>query len=356
MFRYERPQRGRYRQFTQFGVEALGPDNARADVESMELAWDTLRRLGLQDALELRVNTLGDAESRSLYTTHLTEFFGAHREALSDASKQRLDAGHVMRILDSKNKQDVELFEQGLPSMEDSLSSAAKERFEAVQTMLKAQDIPFTIDRQLVRGLDYYAHTVFEFVETPATIEKSNSKSQRPLAFLAGGRYTGLAEALGATKKPGTPGISGVGWAAGMERIVSLRDLLGMPWHSSGPRKILVVPVCEKGELAEEQNQVLGHAMQFAQHARKVGVSATFWDASFGLDKTPRNVIKQAFKAADTLGCTGISIIGSMEAKHSPFSASLKNTVTGSSIDGKDIHTFEDLQDALSKLELTPQD
>ncbi|MGZ3690951.1 MAG: histidine--tRNA ligase [Pseudobdellovibrio sp.] len=205
MFRYERPQKGRYRQFYQFGVEVLGLESALADVECLDLAWTIIKKLKLSERCVLEINTLGDVESRNSYRTALVEYLTPFKEQLSADSKVRLEK-NPMRILDSKDEGDKKIV-AGAPLMENHLNDISKKFFADVLAGLEKLKIPFKINSQLVRGLDYYCHTVFEFTTTELGAQS---------AILSGGRYDGLVEMLGGPK------TAGVGWAAGVDRLADL--------------------------------------------------------------------------------------------------------------------------------------
>lgn len=205
MFRYERPQKGRYRQFYQLGVEVLGLESPLADVECLDLAWKIIKKLQLSDRSILEINTLGDTDSRNAYKAALVDYLTPHRDNLSEDSKVRLEK-NPMRILDSKDEEDKKIIANA-PAMESYLNENSKRFFQEVLSGLKALGIPYKINPQLVRGLDYYCHTVFEFTTTELGAQS---------AILSGGRYDGLVEMLGGPKTPG------VGWAAGVDRLVSL--------------------------------------------------------------------------------------------------------------------------------------
>jgi histidyl-tRNA synthetase len=202
-FRYEKPQRGRSRQFDQVGVEVLGADDPYVDVEVISLAWEFYRRLGLRQ-VQLIVNSLGEPDDRSRYVEALREYFLAAGDRLSEQSKLTLER-NPLRVLDSKRESDQELIAHA-PQIGDFHSAAAAEHFEAVLTGLRALDIPFTIEPKLVRGLDYYRRTIFEF--QGGTLDSAQN------ALGGGGRYDGLVEALGG---PATPGI---GFALGVDRTL----------------------------------------------------------------------------------------------------------------------------------------
>jgi histidyl-tRNA synthetase len=205
MFRYERPQKGRYRQFYQFGVEVLGLDNPLADVECIDLAYTILKKLNLENRCELQINTLGDVESRNSYREALVSFLTPLKDQLSEDSKVRLEK-NPLRILDSKDENDKKLIANA-PAMADFMTENTKVFFKTVLDGLTKLNIPFKVNSKLVRGLDYYCHTVFEFVTTELGAQG---------ALLAGGRYDGLVETLGGAKTPG------VGWASGVDRLVDM--------------------------------------------------------------------------------------------------------------------------------------
>ncbi len=207
MFRYERPQKGRQRQFHQIDLECIGSPEAKADVEVIAVAASILNSLGVMGSCTLQINTLGDAESRQAYRAALVEYFGAHEEQLSEDSKNRLTR-NPLRILDSKDKGDQVLVKDA-PVFTDYLNDFSTEFFAEVLEGLDALGISYELNRRLVRGLDYYTHTAFEFVTTALGAQG---------AVIAGGRYDGLIETLGG--KP-TPGI---GWAGGIERLALLAE------------------------------------------------------------------------------------------------------------------------------------
>jgi len=202
LFRYERPQKGRYRQFHQLDAEIIGAGEAAADVELLCFADQLLRELGIADGVTLQLNTLGDAESRDAWRAALVEHFQAHRDQLSEDSRDRLER-NPLRILDSKERQDRPIADAA-PDIDAYLSSEAKEFFAQVTEGLDACGVAWTRNSRLVRGLDYYRHTAFEFVTDRLGAQGT---------VLAGGRYDGLMESLGG---PHTPAV---GWAAGIERL-----------------------------------------------------------------------------------------------------------------------------------------
>ena len=205
MFRYERPQKGRMRQFHQIGIEYLGPTDALADAEIIACGARVLADIGVLDKCVLHLNSLGDTESRLAYRAALVDYLGAHKDALSDDSKQRL-AVNPLRILDSKDKGDRDIIVDA-PRLQDHLNDLSKTHFETLTTALDAAKISWQFDPLLVRGLDYYCHTAFEFITDALGAQGT---------VLGGGRYDGLSEMLGG------PAIAGVGWAGGIERLAML--------------------------------------------------------------------------------------------------------------------------------------
>ncbi|MGY3724732.1 histidyl-tRNA synthetase [Granulicatella balaenopterae] len=206
MFRYERPQSGRMRQFHQIGVEVFGSTNPAVDVETIALAWDLLKELGLSN-IKLVINSLGKNEDRIKYRQALIDYLEPHFDELSADSQTRLHK-NPLRVLDSKDKKDIELVKDA-PSILDFLSEESQKHFEMVQAYLTALDIPFEIDTNMVRGLDYYQDTIFEIM--------TDSKSfGAKTTICGGGRYDGLVEDLDG---PETPGF---GFGMGIERLVLL--------------------------------------------------------------------------------------------------------------------------------------
>jgi histidyl-tRNA synthetase len=240
MFRYERPQKGRLRQFHQIDVEVLGAAEPQADVEVIALGASILAELGLGEHVVLELNSLGDPSSRRGYREELVGFLARYRNDLSSESQARLDR-NPLRILDSKDPRDREIL-VGAPSLAESLNEESRAFFAEVRAGLDALDIAYRLNPAQVRGLDYYTHTSFEFTTTALGAQG---------AVLAGGRYDGLVATLGG---PETPGI---GWAAGVERLAML--LAETPRM---PRPIAVVPI---GEATTQP------AMQLAEELRRAG-------------------------------------------------------------------------------------
>lgn len=221
MFRYERPQKGRFRQFHQTGVELLGVAEPLGDIEVIALGAATLDGLGILSKATLELNTLGNMESRSTYREKLVAYFNDYRADLSEDSQDRLER-NPLRILDSKDRRDRDIV-TGAPEFSDSLDTESAEFFAAVTEGLDALSIDYCLNSRLVRGLDYYCHTAFEF-----TTEELGAQG----TILAGGRYDGLVEKMGGTK------TAGVGWAAGIERLAMLAE--SVPEEK---RPIAIIPV-----------------------------------------------------------------------------------------------------------------
>lgn len=228
MFRYERPQKGRLRQFHQFGVELLGVAEPMGDVEVIALGAQILSRLGILKKTVLELNSLGSAASRQAYRDRLVEYFSDHRDSLSQDSRTRLER-NPLRILDSKDEDDRRVIENA-PSFSESLDQESTDFFAAVKAGLEALGIEYVENPRLVRGLDYYCHTAFEF-----TTDALGAQG----AVMAGGRYDGLVGVMGGPETPG------VGWAAGMERLAMLIE--GVP---EPVRPIAIVPVGADAERA----------------------------------------------------------------------------------------------------------
>ncbi len=228
VFRYERPQKGRFRQFHQLDAEIIGTDAAAADVELLVLADQLLAELGIADAVTLELNTLGDGDTRNAWRDALVAHFDAHRADLSEESLDRLQR-NPLRILDSKDPRDRPVAEAA-PGIDDFLTAEAAAFFASVTAGLDAAGVAWTRNPRLVRGLDYYRHTAFEFVT-----DRLGAQG----AVIAGGRYDGLIESLGG---PPTPAV---GWAAGIERLAML---IAPP---PPPRlDAVIVPLGERAEAA----------------------------------------------------------------------------------------------------------
>jgi histidyl-tRNA synthetase len=278
MFRYERPQAGRQRQFHQLGVEVLGSADVRADAEAIAIATDILQSVGLKN-LTLQLNSIGDANDRQAYRTALIDYLTPHKEKLDPDSQTRLTK-NPLRILDSKDQQTQALLD-GAPSILDYLSSESRQRFDRVQALLQDLGIACQINARLVRGLDYYTHTVFE-------IQSDDLGAQATVC--AGGRYDGLVSQLGGAETPA------VGWAMGLERLVILLQQIQQSIVSS-----VDFYVVSRGDKAEAQ------ALKLAQSLRRSGFTAK-------LDMSGSAFGKQ-FKRADRSGAIACLILGDAEAE-----------------------------------------
>ncbi len=273
MFRYERPQKGRYRQFHQIGAELIGPAEPLADAEIIALGWDILQRLGLANEVVLELNTLGDAASRASYRQALVAYFSANAGRLSSDSQERL-ARNPMRILDSKDAGDRALVVEA-PVIGPYLTAEAAAFYDGVREALARFGVPFTENPRIVRGLDYYSHTAFEFVTTRLGAQGT---------VMAGGRYDGLVAEMGG---PPTPAV---GWAAGIER---LSMLLAEP-----PPPVRPVAVVPLGEAAE------GAAVAVLQSLRHAGIRA---------EMAYRGNMKRRMERANRIGARAAVILGDDE-------------------------------------------
>jgi histidyl-tRNA synthetase len=234
MFRYERPQKGRYRQFSQIGIELLGPSTPIADAEVIACGWQILNALGIGKDVILNINTLGDSESRDNYRAALVAYFTEHAAYLSPDSKTRLEK-NPLRILDSKDETDKKLV-AGAPLIYAHLSESAAAFYDGLKSALTSFGVPFTENPRIVRGLDYYNHTAFEFVTTALGAQGT---------VLAGGRYDGLVEQMG-----GRP-VPGIGWAAGIDRLAML---LAAPPTTTPPVIIIGDTAIEVANYLRSQN------------------------------------------------------------------------------------------------------
>ena len=255
LFRYERPQKGRYRQFHQLDAEIIGAAEPQADVELLAMADQLLKELGIE-GVTLHLNTLGDGDSREAWRAALVDYFGAVRGELSEDSQERLEK-NPLRILDSKDPRDRR-FVADAPKIDSFLSDEARAYFDGVTSGLDAAGGKWTRAESLVRGLDYYRHTAFEFV--PPARSEAASKLGSQSTVLGGGRYDGLMESLGG---PPTPAV---GWAAGIERLAML---VGERGEASAD----VIVVVE-----EDHPRANRLATQFIQKLRTIGLSCEMID------------------------------------------------------------------------------
>jgi len=273
MFRHERPQKGRQRQFHQIGVELMGVPSPLGDIEVIALGQHILEAIGVADRTTLELNTLGDPESRRAYREALVAYFSDYRDRLSPDSRDRLER-NPLRILDSKDEGDRELVAQA-PVFEDYLNDLSRDFFAQVREGLDALGISYRLNNRLVRGLDYYSHTAFEF-----TTEALGAQG----TVMGGGRYDGLVETMGG------PPTAGVGWAAGIERLALL--LADPP---PAPRPIAVVPV---GAEAERE------ALLLTQRLRRDGFTV---ELGYGGN------VKKRMRRANSLGARFALLLGEDE-------------------------------------------
>lgn len=291
MFRYERPQAGRLREFHQLGVECFGSKNPATDVETIAMAYQLFNTLGIKD-VTLHLNSLGNTESRLAYRQALIDYLTPMRESLSKDSQRRLDE-NPLRVLDSKEKEDKVAVENA-PSILDYLDEESQAHFDEVRTMLDSLNIPYVIDTNMVRGLDYYNHTIFEFI---TTVDKSE------LTICAGGRYDSLVEYFGG------PETAGFGFGLGLERLLLVLDKQGIE-----------LPVEENLDvyIAVLGSGANGKALELVQAIRYQGFKAE-------RDYLGRK-IKAQFKSADTFKAKTVITLGESEVESGEVN--VKNNTT----------------------------
>jgi histidyl-tRNA synthetase len=286
-FRYERPQKGRFREFHQLDAEIIGAAEPQADVEILSLGHQLLQELGIGEGVTLELNTLGDPDTREAWRTALIAYFEGHEAKLSEDSQARLER-NPLRILDSKDPRDQAIC-AGAPSVDEHLTSEASDFFAAVTAGLDAAGVPWTRNPRLVRGLDYYRHTAFEFVTDRLGAQGT---------VIAGGRYDGLIESLGG---PHTPAV---GWAAGIERLAMMIDA-----PARDRPDVVIIPLGDRAEA--EAGRVLAGL-------RREGIAA---DMAF------RGNMKKRLSRANDAGAAYALIIGDDELDRGE--AQLKNLETG---------------------------
>lgn len=296
MFRYERPQSGRQRQFHQIGVEAFGADSPAADVEIISMAMTLLHEYQITD-LKLAINTLGDAQSRAAYHEALVNYLEPHFDELSADSKVRLHK-NPLRVLDSKDANDQAIVKDA-PVILDYLTPAAQAHFETVKQLLDTLKIPYEIDTEMVRGLDYYNHTIFEIMTNNKVLGGRGYTT-----LLAGGRYNGLVEQLGG------PAMAGCGFGMGVERLLLLMNAQSTKWATEKPLDVYVV-----GIGAETSATTL----QIVESLRHAGLTA---DRDY-LDRKP----KAQFKTANKLNAQIVITIG--ESELADQTAHVKDMISG---------------------------
>ena len=287
MFRYERPQKGRYRQFHQIDIEVLGAAEPLADAEVIACGWNILLALGVSQDTVLELNTLGDTASREAYRAALVAYFNEHRASLSEESSARLER-NPLRVVDSKEAAD-QVIVRGAPIIDPYLTEAAATFFAKLQEHLARLGVPFIRNPRIVRGLDYYSHTAFEFVTTRLGAQGT---------VMGGGRYDGLVEEMGG---PHTPCI---GWAAGVERLAML-----MQSPPPAPSSVVVIPI---GDAAE------GPAIDITQALRAAGIRA---EIGF------RGNVKRRMERANKQGARAAILLG--ETELAAGVAQVKNLLTG---------------------------
>ncbi len=262
-FRYERPQKGRFREFHQLDAEIIGPAEPQADVEILSLGYQLLQELGIADGVTLELNTLGDPETREAWRASLIDYFQTYRNQLSDDSQARLER-NPLRILDSKDPRDTAIYANA-PNVDYHLTAEASDFFAAVTAGVDAAGVPWSRNPRLVRGLDYYRHTAFEFVTDRLGAQGT---------VIAGGRYDGLIESLGG---PYTPAV---GWAAGIERLAMMIE----------------APKTEVADVAivVENDRAALCANTVASHLRSKGLSAELYVTGSPRKRRDRAVKKGA--------------------------------------------------------------
>lgn len=298
MFRYERPQSGRLREFHQIGVEAFGSDEPEVDVEVIAMAMDLLQQFGLTD-LRLTINTLGDQETRDNYRQALIDYLEPHFEELSDDSKLRLHK-NPLRVLDSKDPQD-KVFVKDAPSILDFLSENSQKHFDRVRLLLDTLNIDYEVDATMVRGLDYYNHTIFEIMTQAKTLGDGYT------TICAGGRYNGLVKELGG------PEVSGVGFGLGVERLLLLLEAQGVDMPSLNTLTAYIVGIGEETSPA---------TMKIVQSLRQQDISA---ERDY-LNRKP----KAQFKSANKNNAQFTITIGESEMQNQ--TANVKSMITGEEV------------------------
>lgn len=305
MFRYERPQGGRQRQFHQLGVEVFGSNNPATDVETMALAMDLFHQFGLKE-FKLVINSLGDKTSRDAYRAALIAYLEPHFDELSHDSQVRLHK-NPLRVLDSKDKKDNEIVKNA-PSILDFLNEESSKHFETVKTMLEALEIPFEIDHKMVRGLDYYNHTIFEIM--------SDADGFGSLTTLcAGGRYNGLVEEIGG---PETPGF---GFGMGLERLMIALDSENVEIPELNELDVYVVG------LGDETNI---ETLKLVQNIREFGFSAE-------RDYLNRKA-KAQFKTAAKLNAKVVLTVGESELENQVVNFKVMKTGKQETVSMKEIY------------------
>ena len=309
MFRHERPQKGRYRQFNQFGVENIGIKSPLADAEIIAFGYSLIKALGITEVSVL-VNTLGDNLSREEYKSKLKEHFKNDLGCLCEDCKRRYQQ-NPLRILDCKVDKDLEVVKNA-PSLSESLNDESKKYFEEVLKALDDLNIPYKVDDKLVRGLDYYSHTVFEVVST-------HSESGAQSTLLAGGRYDNLVSYFGG------PELSGVGFAAGMERLLLTMELENIKLEEDNPLDVYIISLSNTGN----------YPLNVATMCRAYGFSCE-------INMIERSM-KSQFKSVERKKAKNVIIIGEDEVKNNKVN--IKNIETQKQI----VASYDEIIDVLEE-------
>ena len=292
MFRQERPQKGRYRQFWQFGAEAIGSPNPEQDVEIIALFYTILQELGVEKSVTLKINSVGDSESRTSYRDALQNYLRPHLQELSETSQRRFET-NPLRILDSKAPNDKAIVKNA-PKIRECLNESSAEHYQQVLSMLDAMKIDYVQDDLLVRGLDYYTHTIFEFTSDALGAQD---------AICGGGRYNDLVRDLGGKETPA------IGWASGIERLLLVIDAI-KPLEQKSSLDLFLITLGD-----EPRNQ----APHLTQKWREAGLSCDF--------DTMRRSMKAQMREANRQGARYVAIIGDDELSQGVVQ--LKNFETG---------------------------
>ena len=313
MFRYERPQAGRLRQFHQIGVECFGSSNPATDVETIAMADQFFKEIGIENVV-LHLNTLGSTASRTAYRQALIDYLLPMKDQLSKDSQRRLEE-NPLRVLDSKEKEDKQAVENA-PSILDYLDEESQAHFDAVRAMLDGLGIAYVIDTNMVRGLDYYNHTIFEFV---------TEVDGNELTVCAGGRYDGLVEYFGG---PATPGF---GFGMGLERLLLILDKQGVELPVEASLDVYVAVLGSEAEVA---------SLELVQALRRQGFIAE-------RDYLGRK-LKAQFKSADVFGAKTIIALGGSEVESGQIT--IKNNQTRQEVTTSIEDVKNDFQTILNQL------
>ena len=279
MFRQERPQKGRYRQFWQFGAEAIGSPNPEQDAEMIALFYAVLQELGIEQSVQLKINSVGDGESRAAYRSALQDFLRPHLSELSETSQHRFET-NPLRILDSKAPNDKELV-KGAPKIRECLNESSATHYEQVLQMLTLMNIPYIQDDLLVRGLDYYTHTIFEFTSDALGAQD---------AICGGGRYNDLVKELGGSDVPA------IGWASGIERLLLVVEAL-KPFNTSSGLDLFLIVMGD---------ELRPKALELLNQWRAAGLRCEF--------DTMRRSMKAQMREANRQNADFVAILGSDES------------------------------------------